>query len=57
MLGISTARNRCLTPLSEEVSNIHKSLSNSLSVVMDIVLGVLLDASHREASIELMLST
>lgn len=57
MLGISTARNRCLTPLSEEVSNIHKSLSNSLSVVMDIVLGVLLDASHWEASTELMLST
>lgn len=43
VLGISAARNRCLTPLSEEVSDFHESLSNSLS--MDIVLGALLDLS------------
>lgn len=45
VLGISAARNRCLTPLSEEVSDFHESLSNSLSMVMDIVLGALLHLS------------
>lgn len=57
MLRISKARNRCLTPFCEEVSNLHKSLSIPLSMVMDIVLSVLLGTSHWEASTEMMLST